>query len=97
MFRRAILLSDAAADERSGYVPEITRSGVDWVIGAAAVSILGLGAFAFIARLVFLATRFVLRDADFAAALRRAGAFFFADFLDFFMDLFALRAISYFP
>jgi hypothetical protein len=56
-----------------------------------------LTVFAFVARLAFLATRFVLRDADFAAALRRAGAFFFADFFVFFMDFFAFRAISYFP
>jgi hypothetical protein len=54
--------------------------------------------FAFVARLAFLATRFVFFVADLAAAFRRAGAFFFfgARLLFFFMDFFVLRAISHF-
>ena len=66
-------------------------------VGAAAVPILGFRIFDFVARLAFLATRFVLRDAAFAAVLRRADVFFFGAFFDFFMDLFALRAILRFP
>jgi hypothetical protein len=81
------------------YGPESTTSGIAGAAGAggAASTILGrLTIFAFVARLAFLATRFVFLTADLAATFRRAGALFFVARLLFFVDFFALRAISHF-
>jgi hypothetical protein len=80
------------------YVPESTTSGIAGAAGAggAASTILGrLTIFGFVARLAFVATRFVFLAADLAATLRRAGALFFVARF-FFVDFFALRAISHF-
>ena len=80
-------------------MPESTTSGIVGAAGAGAAASTTFGRFAilgFVARLAFLAVRFVFLAADLAETLRRAEALFFVARLLFFVDFFVLRAISHF-